>query len=117
MSNNRIMVIGGGPAGLEAARGVVELGYELVLVEQRNELGGTPISASYAALTPDMEDTEVAMARMVNAVTNDSLADIRLDKVDGKDGIRIMEGQPTFCCRASCWRSRSQQAGGADDAG
>ncbi|MDP6846640.1 MAG: FAD-dependent oxidoreductase, partial [Candidatus Poseidoniia archaeon] len=79
MSNNRIMVIGGGPAGLEAARGVVELGYELVLVEQRNELGGTPISASYAALTPDMEDTEVAMARMVNAVTNDSLADIRLD--------------------------------------
>ena len=55
MSNNRIMVIGGGPAGLEAARGIVDLGYELVLVEQRDELGGTPISASYAALTPDME--------------------------------------------------------------
>ncbi len=78
MSNNRIMVIGGGPAGLEAARGIVDLGYELVLVEQRDELGGTPISASYAALTPDMEDTETAMARMVDAVTNDSLADIRL---------------------------------------
>ena len=78
MSNKKIMVIGGGPAGLEAARGIIDLGYELVLVEQREELGGTPISASYAALTPDMEDTETAMARMIDAVMNDSLADIRL---------------------------------------
>tara|TARA_B100001105_G_scaffold250934_1_gene239959 strand:+ start:1866 stop:2930 length:1065 start_codon:yes stop_codon:yes gene_type:complete len=78
MSHKKIMVIGGGPAGLEAARGIIDLGYELVLVEQRGELGGTPISASYAALTPDMEDTETAMARMIDAVMNDSLADIRL---------------------------------------
>ena len=78
MSTGKVMVIGGGPAGLEAARGVIELGYECILVEQRDSLGGTPISASYAALTPDMEDTEVAMARMVDAVVENELADIRL---------------------------------------
>jgi heterodisulfide reductase subunit A len=78
MSEKRIMVIGGGPAGLEASRGIVELGYELVLVEHLEELGGSPISADYAALTPDMEDTGVAMARMVDAVVGNENADIRL---------------------------------------
>ncbi len=78
MNGKNIMVIGGGPAGLESAAGILDLGYNLILVEKRESLGGTPISASYAALTPDMEDTEVAMARMVNSVVGKENADIRL---------------------------------------
>ena len=47
-----IAVIGGGPAGLEAARGVAELGGSVVLIEKESFLGGTPIREHYAALTP-----------------------------------------------------------------
>ena len=56
MSDHPILVIGAGPAGLEAARGTAELGNATLLVEKTEVLGGNPILASYAALTPDMED-------------------------------------------------------------
>ncbi len=81
MEGNPILVVGGGPAGLEAARGVAELGYRALLVEKESVLGGTPILAPYAALTPDMEDAETAMQRMVDAVTDDPLVDLRTGTV------------------------------------
>ncbi len=79
MSNDGhpILVIGGGPAGLEAARGAAELGYRTLLVEKEPVLGGTPILASYAALTPEMEDAETAMKRMVDAVLAETLVEVR----------------------------------------
>ena len=63
-----IAVIGGGPAGLEAARGVAELGGTVVLIEKENFLGGTPIRENYANITPNMEPAEVAMGRMIDGV-------------------------------------------------
>ena len=53
MPENNVLVIGGGPAGLEAARGVADLGYPVKLVEKADRLGGMPILADYAALTPE----------------------------------------------------------------
>ena len=53
-----IAVIGGGPAGLEAARGVADLGGSVVLIEKESFLGGTPIRETYAALTPTLESAE-----------------------------------------------------------
>ncbi len=44
MPSDTVLVIGGGPAGLEAARGVAGLGNKVVLVEARDFLGGTPIA-------------------------------------------------------------------------
>jgi len=64
-----IAVIGGGPAGLEAARGVAELGGSVVLIEKENFLGGTPIRENYAALTPNLESAEVAMGRLITGAT------------------------------------------------
>ncbi len=63
-----IAVIGGGPAGLEAARGVADLGGSVVLIEKEGFLGGTPIRENYAALTPNMEPAEVAMGRLIDGV-------------------------------------------------
>jgi len=79
MENNPILVIGGGPAGLEAARGAAELGCKVLLVEKETILGGTPILASYAALTPHMEDAETVMKRMVDAVLEDPLVEVRAE--------------------------------------
>ncbi len=39
-SNQRILVVGGGPAGLEAAQAAGKRGYEVVLVESSRDLGG-----------------------------------------------------------------------------
>ena len=54
MHEKNVLIIGGGPAGLEAARGVADLGYPVKLVEKADRLGGMPILADYAALTPNL---------------------------------------------------------------
>ena len=72
-----VVVIGGGPAGIEAARNIADLGLRAVLVEERERLGGTPIFESYAALTPYFEDAEQAMDAMIAALAERELADVR----------------------------------------
>ena len=77
MAERPILVVGGGPAGMEATRGIAELGYKVVLVEQRDILGGTPELANYAALTPDFRDAGEAMAEMAAAIQGNPDVDIR----------------------------------------
>lgn len=74
-----ILVVGGGPAGLEAARGIADLGYKAVLVEMRSVLGGTPIHSHYAALTPDFRSAEEAMGEKIALVQGNPLVDLRLE--------------------------------------
>jgi heterodisulfide reductase subunit A len=68
MPSDTVMIIGGGPAGLTAARAVGELGARAVVIETRERLGGMPDSANYAALTPDFRPAAEAVAEMVAAV-------------------------------------------------
>ena len=77
MNEHPIMVIGGGPAGMEAARGIADVGYKALLIEKRDVLGGTPDLANYAALTPDFRDAGEAMAEMASAIQNDPSVEIR----------------------------------------
>ncbi len=87
MPSKDILVIGGGPAGLEAARGIADLGFKAILVEKRNRLGGMPDDAGYAALTPDFRSAEEAMGEMVAAVQNNPGIDIKLGhKVAAAEG-------------------------------
>lgn len=79
MSSETVLIIGGGPAGLEAARGVADLGYKVVLGETREFLGGTPIAEHYAALTHGMRDASEVMAEMTAAVTGNPLVEVRLN--------------------------------------
>ena len=39
-SNDRVLVVGSGPAGLEAARVLGQRGHEVILAESRSEFGG-----------------------------------------------------------------------------
>lgn len=76
--NRTILVIGGGPSGLEAARGASELGFPVVLVEKNAFLGGKPIEANYALLAPDFRNAVDVMAEMIQPVQRDSNIQLHL---------------------------------------
>lgn len=78
MSSEVVLVIGGGPAGLEAARGVADLGARVLLVEQREQLGGTPVFEAYAALTHGFRDAEEVMRRAIQEATSHPNVEVRL---------------------------------------
>jgi heterodisulfide reductase subunit A len=84
MSEQSILVVGGGPAGMEAARGIADLGHHAILVEKRARLGGTPDEANYAALTPDFRSASEAMAEMAAAVENNPNVTLRLNTTVAK---------------------------------
>ena len=73
-----VLVIGGGPAGLEAARAVADVGANAILVERRATLGGTPDEASYAALTPHMGSAQEALDVLRAGVAGPNV-DVRLE--------------------------------------
>ncbi len=70
MASDTVLIIGGGPAGMEAARSVAELGYPAILVEKRDRLGGRPDEEHYAKLTHHFRDAEDMVRDLVEAVTN-----------------------------------------------
>ncbi len=72
-----VLIVGGGPAGLEAARGLADIGYNSIIVEKNDFLGGKPIEEHYSVLTPDQTDAETAMKVKIDAVTGNDLVDIR----------------------------------------
>ncbi|MEN8240082.1 MAG: FAD-dependent oxidoreductase, partial [Actinomycetota bacterium] len=78
MPSDRVVVIGAGPAGLEAARLAAELGTPVTLIEKKDVAGGMPIHADYAALTHHFRPASEAMGVMVDAVTGNDLIDIRV---------------------------------------
>ncbi len=62
---DRIVVIGGGPAGLTAATEAARLGAPVTVIEKNSFLGGRPIEENYASLTPHLADAEEVMGKMV----------------------------------------------------
>ncbi len=87
MTSNKVLVIGGGPAGLEAARSVAELGGEVILIEKRERLGGTPDRENYAKLTHHWRDASEAMAELASAVTNNANVEVKYQaEVKGMSG-------------------------------
>ncbi len=90
MRSDRVVVVGAGPAGLEAARLAADLGSPVTLIEKKDVAGGMPIHAEYAALTHHFRSASEAMAQMIDAVTSHELIDIRtgteISAVDGSAG-------------------------------
>ena len=76
MSENTI-VVGGGPAGLSAAKSLAAIGRNVTLIEKEEILGGAPILSGYAKLVPSGEWASEAIGRMVKSVEDFSSVDVR----------------------------------------
>jgi heterodisulfide reductase subunit A2 len=90
MTSGKILIIGGGPAGLEAARSVADLGGAAILVEKRVRLGGTPDRENYAKLTHHWRDASEAMAELAAAVTSNPNVEVKysteVKSIEGEAG-------------------------------
>ncbi|MDE3090797.1 MAG: CoB--CoM heterodisulfide reductase iron-sulfur subunit A family protein, partial [Chloroflexota bacterium] len=87
MPSNRVLVIGGGPAGLEAARNVADLGVAASVVEMQHRLGGTPIASQYAALTHGFRDAEAAFDEKIADLAKHAHVELHLEsRVVGVEG-------------------------------
>src|SRR5512138_3548546 len=90
MTSDKVLIIGGGPAGLEAARSVADLGAEAILIEKRERLGGTPDRENYAKLTHHWRDASEAMTELAAAVTNNSNVEVKyqaeVKSLSGEEG-------------------------------
>src|SRR5512134_1815034 len=87
MTSDKVLIIGGGPAGLEAARSVADLGGEAILIEKRERLGGTPDRENYAKLTHHWRDASEAMAELAAAVTGNPNVEVKYQaEVKGMSG-------------------------------
>jgi heterodisulfide reductase subunit A len=87
MTSGKVLIIGGGPAGLEAARCVAELGGEAILIEKRERLGGTPDRENYAKLTHHWRDASEAMSELVASVTGSHQVEVKYEaEVKGLSG-------------------------------
>jgi heterodisulfide reductase subunit A len=90
MSGGRVLIVGGGPAGLEAARTVADLGYSAILIEKRDRLGGMPDFGQYAKLTHNFRDAAEVTDQMVGTVTEASEVEVftnsQLVDIKGESG-------------------------------
>ena len=87
MPSDSVLIVGGGPAGLEAAQLLASIGTKVILVEKRDFLGGTPIAERYAALTHGFHDAEEMMNGMIAKVVDNPLVDVHLSSaVTAADG-------------------------------
>ncbi len=84
-----VLVVGGGPAGLSAARSLASIGQKVTLVEKEQILGGAPIISRYARLVPSGEWASDAIGRMVQSVEQNS-------KIEVQTSTRVTEfsGEP-----------------------
>jgi heterodisulfide reductase subunit A2 len=105
-----ILVVGGGPTGLAAARALASVGQRSILVEKESKLGGAPILSGYAKLVPSGEWAKDAIGGMVRRIEGDSLVSVhkscRVEEFGAaaggfmarlSDGTRLEPGAAILC--------------------
>ncbi len=86
---NKVLIVGGGPAGLSAAHALASAGQKVVLVDKEDRLGGAPILSGYARLVPSGEWAKDAIGGMVTRVQENPNVDVRLERT-----VKAFAGEP-----------------------
>jgi heterodisulfide reductase subunit A len=84
-----VLIVGGGPAGLAAARALSGVGQRSVLIDKADRLGGAPILSGYAKLVPTGEWAKDAIGGMVDRVLNNPLVEVRTETT-----VKAFDGAP-----------------------
>ena len=113
-SPKRVVVVGGGPAGMEAARVAALRGHRVVLLEKRPELGGQVNIHAKAPLRAEFKETADYLARQVV----EAGAEVRLDQDATAEQVLSLEAdavivatgsRPTRSLVSSTWRMAVQE--------
>jgi heterodisulfide reductase subunit A len=82
--NQKALVIGGGLAGMTAAKKISQAGYEVYLIEKESQLGGKARNIHY---TLDGEDVQSHLEHLIKEVEKDPrihlMAKATIEKIDG----------------------------------
>lgn len=88
-ARRRVLVVGGGPAGLRAAATAAERGHRVVLVERELRTGGqvavaaaAPVRAGFAAVTRDLHDECVRRGVEIRTGTSADVAWVERERPD-----------------------------------
>ncbi|HIC97820.1 MAG TPA: CoB--CoM heterodisulfide reductase iron-sulfur subunit A family protein, partial [Aquificaceae bacterium] len=73
-----VLVIGGGPAGLAAARTLGKLGVPTILIEKEQKLGGRPVLEDYHTLIPRKMTPQQVIGPFIEEVQNNPNVDVKL---------------------------------------
>ncbi len=93
----RVLVIGGGPAGLSAARTLGRLGIPTLLVEREDRLGGRPVLEDYHTLIPRRMTPSQVLGPYIEEVNNSQTVEVKL----GTEVVGCEGSAPNFKVRLS----------------
>ncbi|MGQ9681661.1 MAG: oxidoreductase [Anaerolineae bacterium] len=105
----RVVVVGGGPAGLEAARVAAERGHSVTLFEEHARLGG---EFAIAAFTPRKEELSDALRWMIRAACNAGV-DVRAG--ERATAGRVLQERPDAVIVATGGRPKPADVAGLRD--
>ncbi len=93
----KVLVIGGGPAGLSAARTLGRLRIPTVLVEKEEKLGGRPVIEEYHTLIPRRMTPQQVLGPYIEEVQSSSSVEVKL----GTEVVACEGDAPSFRVRLS----------------